>query len=143
MVFGRTVQSVVDDLDRLGPHGAGLGRLVRVVVLADRDPQVADAARLHLFGQRGPQLRVVEGLAAAGVELVEVDVIGSQRLERGVELPEDLVRLPQLIPLEGAQVAVTELGGDEPLLAVTLDAWSANRLLLVRARRALSCGAFD
>ena len=73
--------------------GTDIGALlVGVVVLADRDPQVADAARLYLFGQGRPRLRIVEGLPRAGVELVQVDVVGSKRLERGVELSQDLVR---------------------------------------------------
>ena len=51
------------------------------------------------------------------MELVEVHVIGSERFQRGVQLPEDLVRRPELIALEVAEVAVPELGGDEPLVA--------------------------
>jgi hypothetical protein len=82
---------------------------------------MADAARPDLFGERLPELGVVEGLVRAGVELVEVDVIGSERFERGVELAEDLVGRPQLIALEVAEVAMPELGGDEPLLATALD----------------------
>ncbi|MDZ7801159.1 MAG: hypothetical protein U5K81_10250 [Trueperaceae bacterium] len=98
-----------------------MARLVDVVVLADRDPQVADAARFHLFGQRLPQFRVVEDLPFAGVELVKVHVVGSERLQRGVELLEDLVRGPELVALEVAQVAVPEFGGDVPVLASALD----------------------
>lgn len=51
---------------------------------------------------------------------VEVDVIGSERLEGGGELPEDLVGRPQLGALEVALVAVAELGGEEFLLAPCL-----------------------
>ena len=44
-------------------------------------------------------------------------MIGAKR----VELAEDLVGRPQLVPLEVAGVPVAELGGDVPLVAAALD----------------------
>jgi len=51
---------------------------------------------------------------------VEVDVIGSERLEGGGELSGDLVGRPQSGAQDVALVAVTELGGEAFLLAPCL-----------------------
>ncbi len=75
------------------------------------------AARLDLLGQRLPQLRIAEGLVGAGVELVEVGVVRTEGIQRGVELAQDFVGRPELIPLEVAEEAVPELGCDDALLA--------------------------
>lgn len=60
--------------------------LPRRLLVARRDAKEADLAGLALRRQRLPQFVVLEDHVAAGVELVDVDVVGAQRPKRPLEL---------------------------------------------------------
>jgi hypothetical protein len=92
---------------------------------------VADLARAHLLLQRRPQLRRLEVRVGAAVRLVDVDVIGAQRAQRILELPDDLPRRPMVatqphgVPARLSHAlgveAVTELRRYHPPLAIGRD----------------------
>ncbi len=55
------------------------------------------------------------------MELVQVDGVRAQRVQRVLKLLAHLVRRPDLIALETPIEAVAELGGDDPVLPVVAD----------------------
>ena len=137
LVLGVALDAVVDRLNRLGPD---LGRTVHLpdtgVLLADGDAQMADGPGGDQSPQLLPQSRRLEQRIRAAVELVKIDVVRPQGLERLLQLLLDLRRLEHIIPLERRVEPMAELGGDDPLVALTLDR-PADELLPPGGRRSI------
>jgi hypothetical protein len=105
--------------------------LVDVGVAAQGDTEIAHRALGDLLVERFPQAVLVEDLVGAGVELVEVHVIGSKRPQRPLQLSDHLLRRPVIGSdrsrrptglLHGLGVkSVAELGGDHAVVPLLVD----------------------
>jgi hypothetical protein len=112
------------------PSSGGLLDALAVARI-QRDPQIPDLAGAHLLLQRLPQPRRGELLGIAAVGLQDVDVVGAQRPQRGVELFDDVPGRPVVashrprIPARPADPvgvkAMAELRRHDPLLAIAGD----------------------
>lgn len=78
--------------------------------MADRDAEVAHFAGFHLLVEHFPQAGRLERLVATGVELIQIDVVSLERLERGIELPADIVGVVVDGAVQVAIEVVPELG---------------------------------
>ena len=90
---------------------------------AERDAELADLALGAQLLELLPQLVVEDRLDARVVELVQVDVIGAEALQRGFELPAHGVARPVVRSFRLARVealgldVVPALGGEDDLVA--------------------------
>ena len=65
--------------------------------------------------QHGPKFLVLKNLIAAGMKLVEVNIIRLQRPERILQLPPNLIRRPGIGFLRGTRIGMAEFGGHHPI----------------------------
>ena len=73
-----------------------------------------DLPGLHLGGEGLPHVLLVVFLVRARVELVQIDVVGAQGLEGGVQLGQHLRGGEMVLALDMALVGMAELGGHDP-----------------------------
>jgi hypothetical protein len=137
VLLGGAIEAVVGHLDHLG---AQLGRSLHPLAVArvKRDPQVADPAGAHLVLQRLPQAGRRELLGAAAVGLEDVDVVGAQRPQGGVELRDDVLgrpvvaaqrpRIPPGLAHPLGVEAMAELRRHHPCVAIARDGATDQRL---------------
>ena len=121
-LFGTAIQPVVDHLDSTGAKLDSPGHLMgRVDPGTDRDAQVTDLAGSDLLVEHGPEGIVVKDIVATRVKLVQVDPFHLQGPQRVLKLRAHLLRRPKILALQVTDEPVSELGSNDPMVALAPD----------------------
>ncbi|MNC71970.1 hypothetical protein D3C75_1229550 [compost metagenome] len=86
-----------------------------------------DFTRLLLPVEHIPQLVVQKRIIAAGVELIQVHIIRTQRCKGSLQLLHNTSRAPIILPFEMPMKMMPEFGGDHPLRTVALNGFTNQR----------------
>src|SRR4051812_18739880 len=79
---------------------------------------MSNLARVHLLAERLPQARRLKFFVVAGMELIQIDIIRLERLQRFIKLPEHIVRLVMDRSIHEGVKVMAEFRGNDPFFAV-------------------------
>ena len=115
---GLVLETVIDNLNRADVHPGRGVKLLEIVLQhqigRQRQSEPPDFPGADLFVQHGPKRLVLKSRVAAGMKLVEVNMIRLQRPERILQLPPDRFRRPGLGLLRRTGIGMAEFGGHHP-----------------------------